>query len=124
MPFSASLADRVRDAVAREPGVAEKRMFGGLAFLHRGNMLVGVHGDSLIARLGAEAADIALVESGVRPFDLTGTPMKGWVIVDADAIDSDVALRDWIGLALQFVRTLPPKASKSAGAPRKSSRPG
>ena len=115
MPFSAALADRVRDVVGREPGVAEKRMFGGMAFLHRGNLLVGVHGDSLIARLGVEEAEIALEEADVRPFDITGVAMKGWVFVDADGVDSDASLRGWIERALQFVRTLPPKAAKSSG---------
>jgi len=122
MSFSAALAHRVRDVFARESGVTEKRMFGGLAFLHRGNMVVGVYGDSLIARLGVEAAETALAESGVRPFDVTGTPMKGWVFVDADAIDNDFALGDWVGLALQFVRTLPPKVSKPAAGARPSPR--
>jgi TfoX/Sxy family transcriptional regulator of competence genes len=113
MPFSQALADRVRDAVARESAVTDKRMFGGLAFLHRGNLLVGVHGDSLIARLGAEEAAIALKEADVRPFDLTGVAMKGWVFIDADGIDSDASLRAWIERALRFVRTLPPKAAKT-----------
>ena len=115
MPFSQSLADRVRDVVTRDPGVVEKRMFGGLAFLHRGNLLVGVHGDSLIARLGVEEAESALEEPDVRPFDITGVAMKGWVFVDADGVDSDASLRGWIDRALRFVRTLPPKAAKSSG---------
>jgi hypothetical protein len=119
MPFSQSLADRVRDAIAREPGVSEKRMFGGLAFLHRGNLLVGVHGDSLIARLGVEEAESALKEPDVRPFDITGVAMKGWVFIDADGIDRDASLREWIHRALRFVRTLPPKAVKSSGQKRK-----
>jgi len=120
MPFSQSLADRVRDVVGREAGVVEKRMFGGLAFLHRGNLLVGVHGDSLIARLGVEAAQVALRQRGVRPFDITGTPMKGWVFVNAAAVDSDSSLRTWVDRALQFVSTLPPKATKRPGRTPKS----
>jgi hypothetical protein len=115
MPFSEALADRVRDTIAREPGVMEKRMFGGLAFLYRGNLLVGVHGDSLIARLGVEEAAIALKEPDVRMFDLTGVAMKGWVFVDAEGIDSDASLRGWVDRAMRFVRTLPPKAAKSSG---------
>jgi hypothetical protein len=115
MPSSQSLADRVRDALAREPGIVEKRMFGGLAFLHRGNLLVGVHGDSLIARLGVEEAAIALAEESVRPFDITGVAMKGWVFVDADGIDRDASLRAWIDRALRFVRTLPPKGTNASG---------
>jgi len=112
MPFSTSLAARVRDTLAREPGVTEKRMFGGLAFLHRGNLLVGVAGDSLITRLGPDEAAIALKLPDVVPFDFTGVAMKGWVVVEPDGIDSDASLRHWIDLALQFGRTLPPKAPK------------
>jgi TfoX/Sxy family transcriptional regulator of competence genes len=109
MAYSKSLAARVRQALARRRDVTEKRMFGGVAFLLSGNMLVGVWQDSLIARLGPEAGEQALGQPHVRPFDVTGRPMKGWVMIEPDGIDSDRQLAKWVERALQFVVTLPLK---------------
>ena len=109
MAFSESLAGRTRDALARTKGVEEKRMFGGIGFLLRGNMLVGVWKDSLIVRLGSEAGDAALQEPHVGPFDITGKAMKGWVLVGPEALDNDEQLRGWIERATSFVATLPAK---------------
>lgn len=84
-------------------------MFGGLCFLLNGNMLVGVWKESLIVRCGAEEAEKALEKSSVSPFDVTGKPMKGWIMVSNEGFDRDADLQAWLGLAEQFVATLPPK---------------
>lgn len=84
-------------------------MFGGVGFLLCGNLLVGVWKSSLVARLGPEQGTEALRQSNVKEFDVTGRPMKGWVLVEPDGIDSDQQLATWIGQAMQFVETLPPK---------------
>lgn len=84
-------------------------MFGGIGFLLNGNMLVGVWKDSLIVRLGVEAGDEALRETHVRPFDITGKPMRGWVMVEPDGVEDDVGLRNWIQRAIKFVEKLPSK---------------
>ncbi|MBX9787857.1 MAG: TfoX/Sxy family protein [Pirellulales bacterium] len=107
--YDESLARRVRHLLARKPGIAEKRMFGGLAFLVDGNMCVGIWKESLIARLGPEQAAVALRQPDVREFDVTGRPMRGWVMIDAPQLADDVELDDWIGQCLRFVRTLPAK---------------
>src|SRR5262245_30021361 len=109
MAFSESLAARVRDALAHTKGIEEKRMFGGVGFLLRGNMLVGIWKDSLIVRLGPEESDAALEEPHVKPFDITGKPMKGWVLVGPEALDNDDQLKGWIERAMGFVGTLPAK---------------
>lgn len=109
MVYSNSLAARVRQVLASRAQVVEKRMFGSMCFLLRGNLLVGIWGYSLIARVGADAAATALREPHVREFDATGRPMKGWVVVDPDGIDSDEQLRSWIARAEMFVDTLPAK---------------
>jgi TfoX/Sxy family transcriptional regulator of competence genes len=103
------LVERIRHLLSRRRGITEKKMFGGVCFLLNGNMLVAVWVDSLIARVGAEQAEIALTEPDVREMDLTGRPMKGWIIVEQDGIDSDQQLTRWIDLSLTFVRTLPAK---------------
>lgn len=84
-------------------------MFGGVCFLLQGNMLVGVWETSLIVRLGPEAGPAALAEPHVRPFDVTGKPMRGWVMVSAEGLDDDAALSRWLERSLEFVRLLPPK---------------
>jgi TfoX/Sxy family transcriptional regulator of competence genes len=106
--YSESLARRVRDLVAR-PGVTEKKMFGGVCFLLNGNILVGIWKNSLIARLGVEQAEEALKKPNVVEFDVTGRPMKGWVLVEPDGIESDQQLDEWIQQAVAFVSTLPRK---------------
>jgi TfoX/Sxy family transcriptional regulator of competence genes len=109
MAFDESLAARIRDALARKKGVEEKKMFGGVGFLLHGNMLVGVWKDSLIVRLGPDEGDLALLEPHVREFDITGRPMKGWVLVEAEGVEDDDQLKGWIERALKFVKTLPKK---------------
>ena len=108
MPFDEALAERVRDRLADLPGVADKRMFGGLAFLTEGHLTVCVTGADLLVRVGKDAAGAALAEPGARKFDMTGRPMAGWVVVDGAFLDDDVLLA-WIDRARAFVATLPPK---------------
>jgi hypothetical protein len=109
MPFSQSLAQRVRQILTDQHGIVEKKMFGGLGFLLHGNLLVGIWHTSLIARIGPEQYQVALTEPNVREFDITGRPMRGWVMVEADGIDSDDQLRAWIDRSLEFVVNLPAK---------------
>ena len=109
MAFDESLAARIRAALARKKNVEEKKMFGGICFLLNGNMLVGVWKDSLIARLGPEQGDEALLEPHVKVFDITGKPMKNWILVEPEGIEDDDQLKDWIQRAAKFVGKLPKK---------------
>jgi hypothetical protein len=109
MPFDESLAERIRESLTRQRGISERKMFGSLVFMLDGNMLVGVWKDSLIARLGRDASAEALAEEHVRVFDVTGRPMKGWVMVGPDGLDEDDQLKSWIEHADRFVQTLPAK---------------
>ena len=108
MALDDALAERLRDRLRDTAGVHEKKTFGGLAFLTDGNMTVGVHGDDLIVRIDPGGTEAALAEPGVRPFDLTGRPMRGWILVAGEALD-DSALDRWIGQAGAYVASLPPK---------------
>lgn len=83
-------------------------MFGGVGFLLRGNMLVGIWEQSLIVRLGPDAA-AAAQEPNVRAFDVTGRPMRGWVMIDPDGLERDADLAAWLARAQEFVETLPGK---------------
>jgi hypothetical protein len=109
MAYDEGLAIRIRDLLGGRVGLTEKRMFGGLAFLLHGNMACGVHGDDLIVRLPAEATDAALTEPGTRPFDLTGRPMRGWLLVGSDGHAEDDDLRRWVDRGVAYAGTLPPK---------------
>ena len=109
MPYDESLADRVRPLLSRKQGCAEKKMFGGVGFLLRGNMCVGVWKEFLIVRCGADAYLDALDQPHVKKFDITGRAMSGWVMVEPGGLETDDDLRQWVNLAVKFVKTLPDK---------------
>jgi TfoX/Sxy family transcriptional regulator of competence genes len=112
MAYDETLAVRVRDLLGDRAAATEKKMFGGLAFMVGGNMCCGVHGDELIVRLEPEGTDQALEEQHVRVFDLTGRPMKGWVLVAPAGVASDDDLRRWVDLAVEFASSLPAKRTR------------
>ena len=109
MAYNENLAQRVRQEFAAHAAVTEKRMFGGLTFLLRGKMCCGVHQDDLIVRVGAEYYEEALTEPHVRPMDLTGRPLRGWVFVGPVGYRTDRALGKWVRQAVAFTGSLHPK---------------
>ena len=109
MAFSEALAGRIRRRLARRKNVEEKKMFGGVGFLLNGNLLVGVWKESLVVRLGPDEGEEALLEPHVKQFDITGRPMRNWVLVEPEGVEDDSQLADWIGRAVKFVGTLPAK---------------
>ena len=109
MAFDENLAARIRARLSRRTGVTEKKMFGGIIFMLQGNMCCGVHRDSLIARLGPEEAGAALAEPHTRVFDLTGRPMKAWVLVEPKGLVEAAQLRKWVDRAAKWAGSLPPK---------------
>ncbi|MFF7645797.1 TfoX/Sxy family protein [Streptomyces canus] len=109
MTYDEGLAERIRQYLDADPGVTEKRMFGGIAFLYQGNMAVGVTGDDLVVRVGPDAAGAALARPGTRLFDMTGRPMRGWVVVAGAAVTEDEALGAWIDEGRAFAASLPAK---------------
>jgi TfoX N-terminal domain len=113
--FNEVLAGRVRAALARKRGLEEKKLFGCVAFLLRGNVALGVWKDSLIVRLGPEQGEEALLEPHVRPFDITVRPMRGWVVVEAAGVAGDEELKGWVRRAVAFVGKLPPSDQPNGG---------
>ena len=109
MAYDEALAARIRDHLSGESGIAEKRMFGGIAFLLNGNMCCGVHGNEVIVRVDPESAATALREPHVRVFDLTGRPMKGWLLVGSPGVASNEQMRRWVGKGVEFAGSLPAK---------------
>ena len=109
MAYDEGLATRVRDALGGQPELAERRMFGGLAFLVHGNMACGVRGDDLMVRVAADTAAALLAEPGARPSEMGGRPMKGWLLVGPAGHAEDVDLRRWVGRGMSYASSLPPK---------------
>ncbi len=109
MAYDEGLAQRIREVLGEQPELVEKKMFGGVGFMVRGNMACGVHKDALIVRVGPEGYEEALARPHTRPFDITGRPMKGWGMVTSDGYESDEALEDWVQRGLDFALSLPAK---------------
>ena len=109
MPFDENLAARIRTALGRKKGVEEKTLFGCFCLLLNGNVLVGVWKHSLIVRLGNEQAEEALLEPHAKPMDITGKPMKGWIMVAADGVADEGEVKKWVQRAVKFVGKLPAK---------------
>jgi len=107
MAYDEALAVRMRKALARRRGITEKKMFGGLAFMLRGNMCVGIVKSDLMVRVGPERFAACLEDPQARPMDFTGRPMRGYVYVDGTVDDDD--LKEWIDLGVAFAKTLPAK---------------
>ena len=102
------LAERVRFVIGRRR-LEEKRMFGGLAFLYRGYMSLGILGEDLMVRVGPDAYEASLARAGARPMDFTGRPMKGMVYVGPAGTRTRRQLEKWVELALAFAASLPPR---------------
>lgn len=109
MAYDEGLATRIRDLIGGERGLVEKKMFGGLAMMLAGNMAVGVNGEDLIVHADPGDHEKLLAEPGARPFDLTGRPMKGWLLVDASGCAGDDDLRRWVDRGVAYARSLTPK---------------
>jgi TfoX N-terminal domain len=109
MAYNEKLAARIRKALGPRKGLVAKQMFGGIAFLLNGNMCVGIHKDELIVRLAPDETDAALAKPHTRVFDLTGRPMKGWILVAPKGIATDAQLAKWIAIAATYAGALPAK---------------
>jgi TfoX/Sxy family transcriptional regulator of competence genes len=118
MAYDEGLAERIRGLLEDRGTLAERRMFGGLAFLLRGNMTVGIVRDELMVRVGPESHAEALREPHARAMDFTGRPMKGFVFVSAQGLESDRDLERWVDRGLAYGGSLPAKEPRSIAIPR------
>jgi TfoX/Sxy family transcriptional regulator of competence genes len=109
MAYDEVLENRILSSIDGWRSVSAKKMFGGVCHLIHGNMFCGVHKEFLILRLGEAAEAEVLSEAHTRPFDITGRPMKGWVIIEPKGIETDDVLTVWLQKARDFAQTLPPK---------------
>lgn len=109
MAYDEGQAQLMRDDLADEYGVSEKRMFGGLCFMLNGNMLCGVHKDGAMFRIGKENEQAALDIEGASPLGFTGRKMGGMVEITDEALVDDAARAELFRLAIDFVGQLPAK---------------
>jgi TfoX/Sxy family transcriptional regulator of competence genes len=110
MAYDEDLANRIRELIAGEPDVTEKRMFGGLAFLICGNMSVAASGQGgLLVRVDPEEGDALIRESHARPMEMRGRTMQGWLRVEAKSVRTKRQLEPWVNRGVAYARALPAK---------------
>ena len=109
MAYDETLAARVRSRIGDHPGLSEREMFGGIAFMIGGNMAVGVNGDELMVRVGKAGHDAAVARPGARVMDFTSRPMIGWISVTREGVAEDADLDAWVDLGVTHAGSLPAK---------------
>ena len=118
MAYDPKLLERIRAILSKRTDVVEKKMFGGVAFMVRGNMACGPHENNLLIRIGEEAAAGAMREPHVKPMMFTGKALKTFATIEAPGIKTDKQLRRWVEMAASYAASLPakrksPKARKA-----------
>lgn len=110
MAYDEELADRLRALLEGEPGLTERKMFGGLAFLVGGHMAVAASsGGGLLLRTDPSDAEVLLEDPHAEPFEMRGRGMAGWLRIDRAGLDGDEDLQRWVDVGVGYVRSLPPK---------------
>jgi TfoX/Sxy family transcriptional regulator of competence genes len=110
MAYDEDLADRIRELTAGEPGLTEKKMFGGLAFLVGGNMAVSASGQGgLMVRVDPEESDSLVTDTGARVVVMRGRPLRGWLRVDSEDLRTKRTLASWVERGVAYARALPAK---------------
>jgi TfoX/Sxy family transcriptional regulator of competence genes len=110
MAYDEDLANRIRELIAAEVGLTERKMFGGLAFLIDGNMSVGVSGQGgLMVRVDPDETEALVTKPHARPFEMRGREMQGWLRVDDEGLRTKRQLEPWVRRGVAYARSLPPK---------------
>jgi TfoX N-terminal domain len=108
MSYDEKLAARIDELLKGKTNFTSKKMFGGIGYMLNGNMCIGIHKDDLIIRCNPADTDKLLAEKNVKVFDITGKPMKGWLLITPGGTRGN-GLQQWFGRSLAFVQTLPAK---------------
>jgi TfoX/Sxy family transcriptional regulator of competence genes len=109
MPYSKHIEEQIDALIRSWADIEKKKMFGGICYLLNGNMCFGIWKDYLIVRAGVETAERMLQEKRARPFDITGKPMKGWLMVEQEEWRTPEELGTWLTVGREFALTLPEK---------------
>ena len=108
MSYNLLLSQRIDQLIKNKKGFIRKEMFGGIGYMLHGNMCIGINKEDLIVRFDPEMTDAFMSKKNVKPFDITGRPMKGWLLVSGEGVKGN-ELEKWFELAWTFVKKLPPK---------------
>ncbi|HIJ81514.1 MAG TPA: RNA methyltransferase [Desulfuromonadales bacterium] len=109
MAYDKALEQRIDGLIAAWIGIEKKKMFGGICYQAGGNICFGIWQEYLIIRCGQEAAPLQLQREHVRPFDVTGRPMRGWLMVAAQGYAAEPDVTGWLCMGYDFARTMPEK---------------
>ena len=112
MPYNITLEKQIEAIALKWDGLEKKKMFGGICYLINGNMCFGIFKDYLIVRMAADLAADKLMEEHVREFDITGRPMKGWVMVEKGSWGKKAEMVRWLDIGRSYALTLPKKSKK------------
>lgn len=121
MALDEKLNQRIRDILTDRKGITETKMFGGLCFMHNGNMVCG--GDQkfgFMVRVGPDAYEDLLREKHAQEMDFTGVPLKGFLSISPEGIRTKTQLAKWVERGLAFTQTLPPKKKKKKAARKRT----
>jgi TfoX/Sxy family transcriptional regulator of competence genes len=110
--YSTKLEQKIDDLVKRWQDMQKRKMFGGVCYLLKGNMCFGIWKDNLIVRMDKDLAETCLAGRNVKPFDITGRTMAGWVLVEEAGWKSAAGLTKWMGIGKKFALSLPEKKGK------------
>ena len=109
MVYNEKMDSKLNEIISKWKNVSQKKMFGGIGYLLKGNMVAGIYKDYYILRLGEKNANTALKIPKVKVMDITGRAMKGWVMEEEGAFSAEEDLQEWLNKAKEFVETLPKK---------------
>jgi TfoX/Sxy family transcriptional regulator of competence genes len=110
MAYDEDLANRIRELIAGESGVTEKKMFGGLAFLIGGNMAVAASGQGgLMVRCDPDQTDKLVAKPNAARFEMRGRAMDGWLRIEDEGVKTKRQLEQWVKTGVAYARSLPPK---------------
>lgn len=109
MAYDTTIEQQIDGLIAPRGNIEKKKMFGGVCYLTRGNMCFGIWQEYLIVRTDPATAQLQLQREHVRPFDVTGRPMRGWLMVAREGLPNNRALQGWLAMGRDFALTLPEK---------------
>jgi TfoX/Sxy family transcriptional regulator of competence genes len=109
MAYDEDLGNRIKAVLEETTAFEEKKLFGGVGYMIRGNMACGVHKHMLVVRLEKEQYDRDIQLPTTKPFDITGREMRGWMLVNSQGVQKEADLRHWVQTGVEFAMTLPPK---------------